>query len=437
MGEADTIFALASGAGRSALSVVRISGPECMEVITDLCRGTPPPARHASLRSLRDGSGEVLDRALVLWFPGPRSYTGEDSAELHLHGGAAVLAGVVDRLAALGARPAEPGEFSRRAFLNGRMDLLQAEAVADLVAAETAAQRQQALRQLGGALGGLYRTWSGVLLRLLARQEALIDFPDEDLPPDVEAALQAEIAALLAEIVGHLEDGRRGERLRDGLVFAVVGPTNVGKSTLINALAGRDVSIVSAFAGTTRDVLEARVVLGGVPVTLLDTAGLRAAVDPIETEGVRRALARAASADLVIEVHDPQTTPAALVMLSGIAGRRRIVVANKADQGVGSDIAAIRVSAMTGFGMEQLQGVLGAIAAEMTSAAGPPALTRARHRSALGAAAASLRRAVQASLPELRGEDLRAALLALGRITGTVGADEVLDSVFAQFCIGK
>lgn len=437
MGDADTIFALASGAGRSALSVVRISGVECMKVITDLCRRAPPPARHAALRPLRDQSGDVLDRALVLWFPGPRSYTGEDSAELHLHGGVAVLAGVADRLVALGTRPAEPGEFSRRAFLNGRMDLLQAEAVADLVSAETAAQRQQALRQLEGALGGLYRTWSGVLLRLLAQQEALIDFPDDDLPPEVETALQAEIGALLAEITGHLEDGRRGERLRDGLVFAVMGPPNVGKSTLINALAGRDVAIVSAVAGTTRDVLEARVVLGGVPVTLLDTAGLRAAPDPIETEGVRRALARAAVADLVIEVHDPQTTPAAMDMLSSVAGRRRIVVANKADRGACADIAAIRVSALTGLGMEQLQGELAEIAAEMTSAAGPPTLTRARHRAALDTAAASLRRAVRASLPELRGEDLRAALVALGRITGTVGADDILDSVFAQFCIGK
>jgi tRNA modification GTPase len=435
MGEADTIFALASGAGRTALSVVRISGAESAAVIADLCRRAPPPARRASLRTLRDESGAVLDRALVLWFPAPRSYTGEDSAELHLHGGAAVLAGVADRLVGLGARPAEPGEFTRRAFLHGRMDLLQAEAVADLVAAQTAAQRQQALQQLQGALGGLYRKWSDVLLRLLAQQEALIDFPDEDLPPEVETALRAQIVALQAEIAGHLDDARRGERLREGLVFAVVGPPNVGKSTLINALAGRDVSIVSARAGTTRDVLEARVVLGGVPVTLLDTAGLRTAEEPIEAEGVRRALARAAAADLVIEVQDPQTSPVA--MLADVAGKQRMVVANKADLGACADTAAIRVSAMTGLGMERLRGMLGEVAAEMTSTAGPPTLTRARHRAALRTAADSLLRAEGAPLPELRGEDLRAALLALGRITGTVGAEDILDSVFAQFCIGK
>lgn len=437
MGEADTIFAVASGVGRSAVSVVRISGPESAAVITDLCHGARPPARRASLRTLRDGEGAILDRALVLWFPGPGSYTGEDSAELHLHGGAAVLAGVADRLTALGARPAEPGEFTRRAFLQGRMDLLQAEAIADLVAAETAAQRQQALRQLGGALGGLYRTWSDALLRLLAQQEAMIDFPDEDLPLEVETALQAEIAGLLAEIAGHLEDGRRGEKLRDGLVFAVVGPPNVGKSTLINVLAGRDVSIVSALAGTTRDVVEARVVLGGVPVTLLDTAGLRAAMDPIEAQGVQRALARSALADLVIEVHDPGTMPAAFSMLAGASGVRRVVVANKADQGSASVSGAIRISAMTGFGIEQLRVMLGEIAAEMTAAAGPPPLTRARHRAALVEVVESLRRALQAPLAELRGEDLRTALLALGRLTGTVGTDDILDSIFAQFCIGK
>jgi tRNA modification GTPase len=437
MGEADTIFAVASGVGRSAVSVVRISGPESAAVITDLCHGARPPARRASLRTLRDGEGTILDRALMLWFPGPGSYTGEDSAELHLHGGTAVLAGVADRLTALGARPAEPGEFTRRAFLQGRMDLLQAEAIADLVAAETSAQRQQALRQLGGALGGLYRTWSDALLRLLAQQEAMIDFPDEDLPLEVETALQAEITGLLAEIAGHLEDGRRGEKLRDGLVFAVVGPPNVGKSTLINVLAGRDVSIVSALAGTTRDVVEARVVLGGVPVTLLDTAGLRAAMDPIEAQGVQRALARSALADLVIEVHDPGTMPAAFSMLAGASGVRRVVVANKADQGSASVSGAIRISAMTGFGIEQLRVMLGEIAAEMTAAAGPPPLTRARHRAALVEVVESLRRALQAPLAELRGEDLRTALLALGRLTGTVGTDDILDSIFAQFCIGK
>ena len=303
---ADTIFAIASGAGRAAIAVMRISGPDSAALLRALAGGVPV-ARRASLRHLRDAAGQVLDQALVLWLPAPASYTGEDSAELHLHGGRAVIEGVADALVALGARPAEPGEFTRRAFLNGRMDLIEAEAIGDLVEAETSAQRAQALRQLEGALGGVYRDWAERLRVLLAQQEALIDFPDEDLPVETEALALAALAALTREIGAHLDDGRRGERLREGLVFAITGPPNVGKSSLVNALAERDVAIVSATPGTTRDALEARVVLAGVPVTLVDTAGLRETADAIEAEGVRRALARAAAADLVIVVGEAGT----------------------------------------------------------------------------------------------------------------------------------
>ena len=430
-GETDTIFAVASGAGRAAVAVLRISGKATAEIVGRLCR-PPPRPRRAALRLLRDGAGDVLDQAVVLWLPGPGSYTGEDCAELHLHGGPAIVDGVAEALAALGARPAEPGEFTRRAFLNGRMDLLQAEAVADLIAAESSAQRRQALQQLGGALGGICRGWADRLLRLLAQQEALIDFSDEDLPDSVEAAMLVEIGALQHEISAHLHDDRRGERLRDGLVFAIAGPPNVGKSTLINALAGRDVAIVSPAPGTTRDVLEARVMLGGVPVTLLDTAGLRETGDAIEAEGVRRARARAEAADLVIVVSaaDTDAPPAA-------ANARTLAVANKADLGGTAAAADLRVSALTGEGMDRLRAVLAGIAAELTQAEGPPPLTRARHRAALIDAAAHLRDAESASLAELRGEDLRGALHAVGRITGQVGAEDILDSVFGQFCIGK
>ena len=299
--DAETIFAVASGAGQAAIAVMRLSGPDSHAMLAELCGRVPPP-RRASFRRLRGREGAELDQGMVVWLPGPGSYTGEDSAELYLHGGRAVLTGVADALVALGARPAEPGEFTRRAFLNGRMDLTEAEAVHDLVAAETDAQRRQALRQLDGALGALYRGWADRLRLLLAQQEALIDFPDEDLPPEVEAQVAGELAALHGEVAAHLNDGRRGERLREGLVFAVTGRPNVGKSSLVNALAERDVAIVSAIPGTTRDALETRVVLGGVPVTLVDTAGLRKASDEIEAEGVRRARARAAAADLVIEV---------------------------------------------------------------------------------------------------------------------------------------
>ena len=307
--DADTIFAVASGAGQAAIAVMRLSGPDSRTMVAALCGRVPPP-RRASFRRLHNAKGAELDQGMVVWLPGPASYTGEDAAELYLHGGRAVLTGVADAMVALGARPAEPGEFTRRAFLNGRMDLTEAEAVHDLIAAETEAQRRQALRQLDGALGTLYRGWADRLRLLLAQQEALIDFPDEDLPPEVEAQVLGELEALRGDVAAHLDDGRRGERLREGLVFAVTGRPNVGKSSLMNVLAERDVAIVSAIPGTTRDALEARVVLGGVPVTLVDTAGLRDTTDEVEAEGVRRARAHAAEADLVILVEAAATAEA-------------------------------------------------------------------------------------------------------------------------------
>jgi tRNA modification GTPase len=432
MSDQDTIFAVASGAGRAAVAIMRISGTGTQAAVTALCGSRRPEPRRAALRVLRDGNGEVLDRAIVLWLPGPGSYTGEDSAELHLHGGAAVIAAVAERLADLGARPAEAGEFTRRAFLNGRMDLLQAEAIADLVGAETSAQRRQALQQLGGGLGGVYGGWSERLLRVLAQQEALIDFPDEDLPEATEHALLSEIVALRSEFLVHLDDDRRGERLRDGLVFAIGGAPNVGKSTLINALVEREVAIVSPVPGTTRDVLEARIVLGGVPVTLLDTAGLRPTNDPIEAEGVRRAQARSAAADLLVLVRDGTES-----QHPGLRDARTLTVANKADLNRVLPDAEVQVSALTGDGIARLRERLAAIAVELTQAAGPPALTRARHRAALGAAAAHLAQAQACPLPELRGEELRLALRCVGRITGAVTTEDVLDAVFSEFCIGK
>ncbi|MBS0560311.1 MAG: tRNA uridine-5-carboxymethylaminomethyl(34) synthesis GTPase MnmE [Proteobacteria bacterium] len=428
----ETIFALASGAGRAAVAVLRISGPESGALLAALCGGVPPP-RRASLRRLTGPDGVALDRALVLWLPGPGSYTGEDGAELHLHGGRAVIEAVADALAMLGARPAEPGEFTRRAFLNGRMDLTEAEGVADLIDAETEAQRRQALRQTEGALTGTLRGWADRLRLLLAEQEALIDFPDEDLPPETEDRVRAEIDALAAEMAARLADGRRGERLREGLVFVVSGAPNVGKSSLVNALAAREVAIVSPIPGTTRDALEARVALGGVPVTLVDTAGLREAGDAIEAEGVRRALARAEAADLVIEVTVAGEAPVA----EQREGEGRILVANKTDLGGAVPAGALGVSAATGEGMEALREALAARAAALTQAEGPAPLTRTRHRAALTEAEERLRAARIAEWPELRAEDLRLSLRALGRITGHVGVEEILDTLFARFCIGK
>ena len=423
----DTIFAMASGAGRAAIAVMRVSGAGSAAAVRSLTGGLPP-AREVRLRRLRDGAGVELDRALVIWLPGPNTYSGEDSAELHLHGGRAVIEGVAEALTALGLRPAEPGEFTRRAFLNGRMDLTEAEAVHDLVAAETAAQRRQALRQMDGALGALYRGWADRLRRVVAFQEALIDFPDEDLPPDVEADLLATLRGVRIEMEAHLNDARRGERLREGLFFAITGAPNVGKSSLINALAGRDVAIVSDRPGTTRDALETRVVLGGVPVTLVDTAGLRETADPIEAEGVRRALARAEDADLVISV--------VVAGEPGVAGDG-LLVANKADLGLPGPDGAVRVSALTGAGLDTLLDCLADRARTLTESEGPPPLTRSRHRAALQEAVVRLAAAEIADLPELRGEDLRLALRAIGRVTGHVGVEDILDTLFRQFCIGK
>jgi tRNA modification GTPase len=424
--DADTIFAVASGAGQAAIAVMRLSGSDSCAILAALCGRIPPP-RRASFRRLRDAEGAELDQGVVVWLPGPGSYTGEDAAELYLHGGRAVLMGVAGALVALGARPAEPGEFTRRAFLNGRMDLTEAEAVHDLIAAETEAQRRQALRQLDGALGTLYRGWADRLRLLLAQQEALIDFPDEDLPPEVEALVVAELSDLQGALAAHLDDGRRGERLREGLVFAITGRPNVGKSSLVNALAERDVAIVSAIPGTTRDALEARVVLGGVPVTLVDTAGLRDAADEIEAEGVRRARARAAAADLVIGISEA----------GGPAASGDVLVANKVDLGGAVPAGALAVSALTGEGLATLRDRLAEAARSLTQSAGPPPLTQARHRSALREAAARLAGARSADLPELRAEDLRLALRALGRITGSVGVEDILDTLFSRFCIGK
>src|SRR6478735_5700376 len=327
--DADTIFAVASGVGQAAIAVMRLSGPDSHTVLAALCGRVPPP-RRASFRRLRDARGAELDQGMVVWLPGPGSYTGEDAAELYLHGGRAVLMGVADALVALGARPAEPGEFTRRAFLNGRMDLTEAEAVHDLIAAETEAQRRQALRQLDGALGTLYRGWAERLLRLLAHLEAAIDFPDEDLPAEIEIRVAADTAALADEIAAHLADGHRGERLRDGIAVAIVGPPNAGKSSLLNALARREAAITSPIAGTTRDVIEVAIDLAGYPVVLADTAGLRESADAIEQEGLRRALARAEAADLRLFVFDA-SRPQDAAGAAAWPGPATIRVANKVD----------------------------------------------------------------------------------------------------------
>ena len=425
--------------GRAAVAVLRISGPDARRALLLLAGGLPPP-RVAQRRRLVDPQdGDVLDDALVLWFPAPRSATGENVAELHLHGSRAVLASVMQALARLGLRLAEPGEFTRRAFLNGKLDLLQAEAIADLAAAETEAQRRQALRQLGGELGDIYRGWRDRLTRLLAHLEAAIDFPEEDLPPEIEDRILGETEGLVSEIEGHLADAHRGERLRDGIDVAIVGPPNAGKSSLLNRIARRDASITSPVPGTTRDVIEVAIDLGGYPIVLADTAGLRDSGDAIEQEGKRRALQRAEGAEIRLFVFDA-AHPAEAAGSSIWPGADTILVANKIDlvSGASADLRCdvLSISALTGEGVDKLLTILGERVAQ-TYCLATPVLTRARHREALEEVVASLRRSFSAALPELRAEDFRLAVRSLGRITGAVDVEDLLDVIFRDFCIGK
>lgn len=435
----DTIFALSSAAGRAGVAVFRLSGPQSRRALETV--GPPLPApRRAVLRRIGMAGG-AIDRGLVLWLPGPGTFTGEDIAELHVHGSRAVIAALSDALANMdGLRPAEAGEFTRRAFENGRLDLTEAEGLADLINAETEAQRRQAVRQMEGALGTLYEGWRARAMRSLAHLEAVLDFSDEDdLPGDLMVAVAGEAAALNEEIAAHLADNRRGERLRDGVRIVIAGAPNAGKSTLMNALARRDVAIVSQRAGTTRDALEVHLDLGGYPVTLTDTAGLRESADEIEAEGVRRARAAVGRADLVVWLdaadqdagEAPETGP----------GQRLLRVAAKADLARESAGKGLAVSALTGAGMDALIAALGAAAADLCGGGEDAAITRARHRAALVDARDALQRFAEKGQEtresELLAEELRLAARALGRITGKVDVEDLLGLIFADFCIGK
>lgn len=413
--------------------MVRVSGPGAGAALAALAGGLPLP-RTASLRTLKS-QDEEIDQALVLWFPTPHSFTGEDVAEFHVHGGRAIRERLFDALAALGARPARSGEFSRRAVEHGRLDLTQAEAIADLVDAETPAQLRQALRQYDGALADLYEGWRAALIGTLGRAEAAIDFSDDGVGEMEFQAARDRAMEISQAIQAHMDDHRRGEALREGLKLAIIGPPNAGKSSLINALARREAAIVSDIPGTTRDVIELRLNLGGYLVQVADTAGLRDTRDAIEAEGVRRALAQAGLSDLVLLLRDgtvpytdyPGVTPDLLVW-------------NKSDLPGFQKRDGISVSLKSGEGLSDLIAALTAMVAErLETKDQAPALTRPRHREALTQALESLRHALTAPLdqPELFAEDLRLALRAIGRITGRVDVEELLDSVFRDFCIGK
>lgn len=457
----ETIFALASGQGRAGVAVLRLSGAGAGAAITSLTGRSLPKPRRAVVCALYDPSDErpgrrLLDRGILLWFPGPESFTGEDVAELHIHGGRAVLEAVSAALtsappAGCGCRLAEPGEFSLRAFRNGKMDLTEAEGLNDLIEAETEAQRRQALNQLGGALSGVYEGWRRQLVEIMAGAEAMIDFSEEDLPGDMLAHCRAGIGRLRSAISGHLADSHRGERVRGGYRVVILGAPNAGKSSLLNALAREDVAITAETPGTTRDVIEVRLNLGGFAVDLADTAGLRQTTEAVEEEGVRRAEARAGSADLRLLVVDAAGEVAAGEDLAAHAGPGSLLVASKIDLVDERKIAAWRVlgkkltdgayplSVKTGAGVEALLQRLEKTIVGQLGGQESVSLTRLRHRRALQECAAALQRAVAHDIgeAELLAEDLRLAADLLGRITGAVDVENILDKVFGAFCIGK
>jgi tRNA modification GTPase len=393
------------------------------------------------LRHLRDGE-EVLDTALVLWFPAPASFTGEAVVELHLHGGRAVLGGVLEFLAKRpGLRPAEPGEFTRRAFDHGRLDLTAVEGLADLVAAETAAQRRLALRQMEGGLARLYDGWRERLVEAMAYVEAEIDFAEEELPAGLGSIVTTTVMGVAQSITQYLDDGRQGERLRDGFTVVILGEPNVGKSSLLNRLARREAAIVSPQAGTTRDLIEVHLDLGGYPVILVDTAGLRENPEEIEAEGIRRARARAEQADLKLLLIDATQSDITYPLT---CDEKTFLVYNKLD---GCDLQmqlrlkaqGMAISVKSGEGLEQLESRLQELVVERFAGlgAGQAPITRLRHRQALQECLVALQRSLSAQLPDLLAEDLRLAARALGRLTGRVEVEEILDHIFAEFCIGK
>ncbi|MDQ7249072.1 tRNA uridine-5-carboxymethylaminomethyl(34) synthesis GTPase MnmE [Dongia sedimenti] len=439
-----TIFALATPAGRSGVAIIRISGPDCGDVLRAITQRDLPAPRVATRRKFYAAKtpSAIIDDGLALWFPGPASFTGEDMAELHIHGGPAVIAAMAESLAAHGLQAAEPGAFTRRAFDNGKLDLTEVEGLADLIAAETEAQRRQALRQLEGAFGDRVEAWRGGLLGALARIEAAIDFPEEDLPGGLVEGVDEAMRAIGDEIARTLDDDHRGERLRDGLSVVILGAPNAGKSSLMNALAKRDVAIVSDEAGTTRDVIELHLDLGGYPVLLADTAGLRESGNKIETEGVRRALDRASRADLKVIVIDGAVWPVIPDAIRAQIDAASILVLNKADllPGPLQAIAGhqpIAISALTGAGLSDLLVTLKERAAGLLASGDQPVLTRLRHREALADCRLALSRGLAVGPVELKAEELRLATRALGRITGRVEVEDVLDVIFREFCIGK
>jgi tRNA modification GTPase len=438
----ETIYAISSGATKAGVCVIRISGEEASKSLTELTNNSLPEHRMASVRYLYDGE-ELLDDALVIYFKGPNSFTGEDVVELHIHGGRAVIDGVLNALAKIdNFRLAEPGEFSRRAFENAKMDLTKAEAIADLIDAETKAQKKQALRQMEGELGNLYESWRQKLKEVLAYTEATIDFADEDVPNDPN--ILPRVKEVIAELDNHLNDKGRGEKLREGLSIAILGAPNAGKSQLLNAIAKREVAIVSDTAGTTRDVIDVHLDLNGYPAIISDTAGIREADNDIEHEGIMRALKKAENADIKVVMFDANE-PAEKDSLD-LIDDDSIVILNKCDVTINADTLKavkvkssnpIEISALTGQNLDEFLNILEKETESRLFSAGNATITRDRHRQFLQTAHDSLSRATNAPDLVLQAEDIRVAVREIGKITGSVEIEELLDIIFSDFCIGK
>jgi tRNA modification GTPase len=438
-----TIFALSSGRPPNAISVVRVSGTRAGAILSSLAGKTPPP-RMAARALIRDANQQPIDDAVVLWFPGPKSATSEDVAEFHVHGGRAVLSALFAALSSFeNTRAAEPGEFTRRAFENGKLDLTEAEGLDDLIHADTDRQRRQALRQLKGLLGDRARSWRAQIIEASALIEAGIDFSDEgDVPAELTAPALEKIKALHDEIEEVLAAQGRSERLRDGLVVAIAGPPNVGKSTLMNQLARREVAIVSPHAGTTRDVIEVQLDLDGYPVTVIDTAGIRETNDPVEQEGVRRARSRAAEADLVLWLVEDDTQKHAVegaVPMWMVRNKIDLNALSGHEAGMGQTCGSrkFEISAVRGDGVSDLVAALVAFAQNYFGSGEGGLIGRERQRTLLRSTAASLHRSMEGKGEELVAEDLRAAAQSLGQLLGRVDVEDILDVIFREFCVGK
>lgn len=441
MSERDTICALASGQPPAAICIIRLSGDRVWKIAGGLLECGLPEPRHTTLTKFRDEDGTLIDEGLAVFMPGPHSYTGEDTLELYLHGGPAVIEHSLRVLTAEpGVRLAEPGEFTRRAFEAGKLDLTEAEGVADIIEAETEAQKAQALRQLAGGLTETYDRWRAELTGLLALIEVAVDFPDEeDAPQETTAPVIARLDRLISELEEALGDRGVGERIRDGFRVAIVGPPNAGKSSLLNRLARREAAIVTDIAGTTRDVVEVRLRLGGQVVWLADTAGLRETDDVVEAEGVRRAERAAAEADLRLHVIDGARPEPPI----GQFEPQDILLFNKVDMVPGASVpdGALAISAATGEGVGDLESRIANFVSQRAASVEAPVITRARHREKLAMGLESLVAARTALADgagaELAAEDVRMAIRQLGAVVGAVGVEDVLGAVFSKFCIGK